>query len=250
MATSAQQPFVTDDADVTAKGKFHFEASNHLDLLQRSAFPAKSQNNASFTIAYGLFKNFEISASAPFLTIINEPDAVSSHYFAGIGDSGIGAKYNFRKEKDDSRLPALAVSAFLQFPSGSVQKGLGSGVTDFGINLIGQKTVRKKNVVRVNAGTFFAGNTLTGVEGFRVTHGTIFTGGASLVRSFSENLQLGVELTGAAPSNLRLSAGQLRFQAGGSYNLRKNLTLDFGVISGRFAASPRIGGQIGISVDF
>jgi hypothetical protein len=35
----AQQPFVTNDADVTPKGKFHFEFSNEFDLLSKSTFP-------------------------------------------------------------------------------------------------------------------------------------------------------------------------------------------------------------------
>jgi hypothetical protein len=41
----AQQPFVTDDADVIPKKRFHFEFSNEFDLLQRSAFPSLKQNN-------------------------------------------------------------------------------------------------------------------------------------------------------------------------------------------------------------
>lgn len=249
LTIKAQQPFVTDNTDVTAKGKFHFEAFERQDLLQRSSFPAKRQNIAAFTLAYGLLENLEISVSAPFLTIINDPRAASYHFAGGVGDSSIGVKYNFRKEKEESRIPALSVSGFVQFPTGNARKQLGSGVTDYGINGIAQKTIHKKNVARVNAGMFFAGNTFSGVEGF-VARGTILTGGASLVRTFTEKLQLGVEMTGAAPSNFRLSAGQLQFQAGGNYNLRKNMTLDFGVISGRFAASPRVGGQLGVSIDF
>lgn len=46
----AQQPFVTDDADVTPQGKFHFEFSNESDLLQRSSFPNLRQNTADFSL--------------------------------------------------------------------------------------------------------------------------------------------------------------------------------------------------------
>ena len=41
----AQQPFVTDDADVTPKGKFHFEFSNEFDFLQRASFPNLKQKH-------------------------------------------------------------------------------------------------------------------------------------------------------------------------------------------------------------
>ena len=56
----AQQPFVTDDADTTPKGHFHFEFSNEFDWLQREAFPSVKQNTADFELDYGLFDRLEI----------------------------------------------------------------------------------------------------------------------------------------------------------------------------------------------
>jgi hypothetical protein len=67
----AQQPFTTDDADVTARGKFHFEFSNSYDLLQRSALPAVRQNTVSFEIGYGLLEGVEIGVEMPLITIFN-----------------------------------------------------------------------------------------------------------------------------------------------------------------------------------
>jgi hypothetical protein len=82
----AQTPFVTDDADVTEKGKFHFEFINKFDVLQQSAYPTLKQNTADFTLAYGLFKNVEISIASPLITFYNargtEPRGVT-----GIGDT-------------------------------------------------------------------------------------------------------------------------------------------------------------------
>jgi hypothetical protein len=37
---------------------------------------------------------------------------------------------------------------------------------------------------------------------------------------------------------------------GGEYGLRNGMTLDFGLLGGKYIASPRLGGQIGFSVDF
>jgi len=37
---------------------------------------------------------------------------------------------------------------------------------------------------------------------------------------------------------------------GGNYALSKKMTFDFGIVGGRYAASPRVGVQLGISVDF
>jgi hypothetical protein len=56
--------------------------------------------------------------------------------------------------------------------------------------------------------------------------------------------------TTVVSSSFKLSEGQLQATFGGNYNLKKNFALDFGVIIGRFPASPRAGGLLGFTVDF
>src|ERR671912_322262 len=82
---TAQQPFITDDADTTPKRKFHFEFSNEFDWLQRSAAPAVTQNTADFEIAYGLFEDVEISLAAPLITIYTARGSLPRSV-SGIGD--------------------------------------------------------------------------------------------------------------------------------------------------------------------
>ena len=170
-------------------------------------------------------------------------------FVGGAGGATLSFKYNLRKEREDSRLPALTVSAAIQFPTGDASRSLGSGVRNYSLNFVAQKTYFEKYVWRVNAGTILAGNALNGVLGFKAS-GVIFSGGTSLVRKINDKLQLGAEVTGAAPNNFRLNAGQLQFQFGGNYRIRKNQTFDFGFIKGRFAASPRYVLQLGTSIDF
>ena len=244
----AQQPFVTDDADVTKKGKFHFEFSNQFDLLQPEAFPKLRQNAASFELAYGLFENVEVSVEAPLIAIFNARGVTPRTAF-GVGDANLSVKYNFLKEREGSRRPALAASFSVELPTGDTDRQLGSGVADFTLNAVLQKSLSKQTTWRLNGGVVFSGNTLTGAVGLR-TRGVVYTGGASLVRKFTPRLDLGAEVTGAYARNLDLSKGQLQTQAGGNYLLREGLTLDFGVIAGRYAASPRLGAQFGVSMDF
>src|ERR1041384_2890666 len=71
----AQQPFITDDADVTPPHKFHFEFSNEFDVLPRASFPNLKQNTADAELDYGLFNNFEVGLEAPVLTIMNDRSA-------------------------------------------------------------------------------------------------------------------------------------------------------------------------------
>jgi hypothetical protein len=245
---AAQQPFVTDDADTTPKGHFHFEFSNEFDLLQRSSFPSLKQNTADFELDYGLFDGVEIGIESPLLTIFNAA-GTTPQTVSGIGDTNVSLKYNFLRERENSRQPALALAFNLELPTGDTKRQLGSGLADFYMNGILQKSVSKSTKLRLNGGILFSGNDTTGVVGIK-TRGTVFTGGGSLVKQFSPKLQLGVELTGALQLDFQLGKGQLKTLFGGNYQFRPNVSFDFGIVGGKYAASPRAGMQLGLSIDF
>ncbi|MCU1266543.1 MAG: hypothetical protein JWM21_2861 [Acidobacteria bacterium] len=244
----AQQPFYTDNADVTDKKKIHFQLGNEFDILQRVAYPSLRQNTTVFELDYGLLNGVEIGVDAPLIAISNS-HVVTPMTVVGFGDLDFHVKYNFHKEREGSRLPALTVTVNVELPTGNAQKQLGSGVVDFFVNGIAQKSLTKKTTLRMNGGILFAGNTTTGDIGIKA-RGRVFVGGTSLVKQFTPKLDLGVEVTGAVTNSLKLSRGQLQSLVGGNYSLRKNMTFDFGVVVGRFAASPRVGAQLGISLDF
>jgi hypothetical protein len=245
---NAQTPFVTDDADVTPTGHFHFQFHNQFDLLQRSSFPNLKQNTASAELDYGIWKHVEIGIESPLILIINDRDSGLGNP-AGIGDTNFSMKYNFREEREGSRLPAMAFSFNLELPTGSTGRQLGSGLADYWLNVILQKSITKKTTLRTNGGILFSGNETTGVIGIRA-RGLVLTGAASLVKQFTAKLNLGFEVSGALTKNLELSKGQLEFQFGGNYQVTKKISFDFGIVAGKFAASPRVGAQAGISIDF
>jgi hypothetical protein len=246
-AARAQQPFVTDDADVTDEGKFHLEFSNEFDRLQPAAFPNLGQNTATFELDYGLLKDVEVGSQAPLIAIFNARGAAPRTAF-GLGDTRLQVKYNFLKEREGSRRPALAVSAGVELPTGDAGQQLGSGTTDYFVNGIFQKSLTKRTKWRVNAGAILSGNALNGAEGVG-SRGPVYTAGSSAVRQFTPRLDLGAEVTGAFTGKSDPGQRQLQAQVGGNYRLRKNLTLDFGVVAGGFAA-PRLGAQLGFSLDF
>jgi hypothetical protein len=47
----AQQPFTTDDTDVTSRRKFNLQIGNEFDILPRPDYPALRQNVVRFLIA-------------------------------------------------------------------------------------------------------------------------------------------------------------------------------------------------------
>ena len=67
----AQQPFSTDDADVTPAGKVHFEAFDEYDWLQHSQVPHLRQNTINMRVNYGLGKGLELDLDSPLLAIAN-----------------------------------------------------------------------------------------------------------------------------------------------------------------------------------
>jgi hypothetical protein len=102
----------------------------------------------------------------------------------------------------------------------------------------------------MNTGLLFAGNTSTGVIGIQTTRGRVYTGGVSLLHELNAKWTIGTELYVGFTNNLDLGRGQFQILTGAKYTLREGLTLDFGVLGGKYVASPRIGGQLGVSVDF
>ncbi|PYS68913.1 MAG: hypothetical protein DMF69_18625 [Acidobacteria bacterium] len=246
---SAQLPFYTDDADTTEKGKFHLEIYNEHDILQRGAYPAKRQNTLVFTLNYGVTKKLEVGVNAPVITLSSSRTA-THRTVTGQGDTQVGVKYNLVDEREGSRMPALSAVFYVEAPTGEVKKQLGSGLVDYYLYGIVQKSVTKKTKLRLNGGVLFSGNSSTGLIGVQAERGQVFTGNISLVRDFTDRLKLGVEIFGALSTRESLSRGQLSTQLGGNFNFTEKFALSFGILAGRFTASPRAGAHLGFSYDF
>src|SRR5712692_824597 len=242
----AQLPFYTDDPAVTERGKWHFEFFNEFDALQLQ-YPNLRQNTANYKLNYGLPYNLELDVDIPYLAILR---AVGTQGSTGRGDTNMGLKWEFHKESHGSRLPALGASVYFEFPTGDASQQLGSGLTDYWLNLIAQKSLSDKTRVNGNLGYLFAGNTSTGVVGIQSTRGHVYTGGLSVLHDFTARLTLGAEIYGGFTNNGDLGRSQFQVLVGGQYALRSGLSLAFGLLGGKYIASPRVGGQIGFSVDF
>lgn len=245
----AQIPFYTDDAETTEKGKFHFEFFNEHDWLQKSSLPGKTQNTTNFTLNYGLTDRIELGLNAPILNISNTRQSLLGRQ-SGFGDTQLGVKVKLRDERDGSRLPAVSVVFYVELPTGSTRKQTGSGLLDYWLYGVLQKSLTKRTKARLNGGILFAGNSSTGLIGIEGTRGQVFTANGSLVRDFTPKLQLGAELFGGVTNNFNLTRGQLEAQLGGSYSVLDNFAFTFGVLAGRFPASPRAGFHLGFAYDF
>jgi hypothetical protein len=244
----AQQPFETDDADVTPEGKFHFESFNEYDWLQLSQAPHLRQNTFNMKLNYGLGHRLELDLDSPLIAIVNDSTARPRVPF-GFGDTDFGIKWNFREEHKGSSVPALTAVAYIETPTGDSTTSLGSGLVDIWVYGVAQKTLTDTLVLHLNGGWLFHGNTSTGVVGIVTAHGHVATMGGSIVRTMNERVTLGLDLTAAVTRNAALERNQFQAMLGGNYSLREGLSLDAAFIVGHFEASPRIGLQVGLSWD-
>jgi len=240
----AQQPFVSYDAEVTAKSKFHFEYFNEYEALSRNAAPDLRQDTNNLVIQYGLLERLELDVDFPIIAIDRAHHSELRSAF-GLGDVDFAGKYKLVMENPDGVRPAFTMSLAVEVPTGNKSTQLGSGYTDVVLNTITQKTLSETTVLHFNLGYQFSGNTLTGAIGIR-TPGRILTGGLSVAHSVSRTLLLGLDLNGAQIRTAHTFDRQLQVTPGGSYTIREGMTFDFAALVGWYS-SPRVGVLFGMS---
>jgi Putative MetA-pathway of phenol degradation len=246
-AAHAQMPFYTDDTEVTDLGVLHSEVYDELDSLQSAQYPDLRQNTINLKVNLGLPHRLEFDIDAPYLSIHRAPGSPASN---GIGDTDFGLKWKMRDTSPGSGKPALAASFYVEVPTGNVREELGSGLTDYWLNLIAQEQLSERTRLNANAGILFAGNSSTGVVGIETRRGQVFTAGISILHDMNDRLTLGSEIYGGIADRVGLDRTQLQFLLGGEYSISHSVAFCFGVVAGKFTASPQLGAQVGFAVDF
>ena len=246
VAARAQMPFYTDDTSLTDPKKLHIEIFDEFDGLQSSQYPDVSQNTANLRLNFSPLKRLELDIDAPYLNINRASGTQSSR---GVGDTDMGTKFILHEAAADSAFPSVAASFYVEFPTGNARQELGSGLTDYWLNVIVQKPFSDTTRVNVNIGLLFAGNTSTGAVGIQTRRGQVYTGGVSLLHDVTSRLTLGGELYGGVSDGAGQDKTQLQALLGGQFAIRDGLTLCFAILGGKYGATPRVGGQIGFAID-
>ena len=241
----AQMPFYTDDTSLTPTKTLHFEIFDEYDGLQSSQFPDERQNTANFKINMSPFSHLELDVDVPYLAIQRASGSDSSR---GMGDTNLGAKWNFPVRSDPSAAN-FAMSFYMEFPTGNAARGLGSGLTDYWVNFILQKPLSETTRINANLGLLFAGNTSTGAVGIQTRRGQVYTGGLSMLHDVTPRLTLGGEIYGGVSDGAGTDKTQLQAMVGAQFAIRDGLTLCLGILGGKYGATPQVGGQLGIAVD-
>jgi hypothetical protein len=242
----AHLPFYTDDPSIPPIKTIHIELFDEYDGLQSSQFPDERQNTANFKFNFSPFSHLELDLDFPYLNIQRAAGAANS---GGVGDTNLGAKWSFPARNSDPLNANYAVSFYVEFPTGDSANGLGSGLTDYWLNFAMQKPLSEATRINWNLGLLFAGNTSTGAVGIQTRHGQVYTGGISLLNDLTLRLTVGAELYGGVSDGAGRDKTQLQAMLGGEFRIREGLVLSFGVLGGKYGATPSLGGQVGVAVD-
>jgi hypothetical protein len=143
----AARPLTTDDTGTVEKGKFQLEPG--FDFTRQDNHDREL--NPSMTLTYGLFERMDVGIGSGYL-FVHPAEGKKEN---GLADTELKVKYRLMDEKD--WIPSFAVTGELKIPTASESKGLGSGKTDFGINVIFTKNLSKRWVFHINAGYTFIG---------------------------------------------------------------------------------------------
>jgi hypothetical protein len=243
----AQMPFYTDDTGITEPRKFHVEAFEELDGLQSSRYPDLRQSTTNIKFNFSPMHRVELDFDLPYIKIARAAGTAGA---SGIGDADAGVKWNFRETSPDSNRTALAASLYIEFPTGDTQQGLGSGLTDYALNFIAEKPLSATTRVNLNVGILFAGNTSTGAVGIQTHRGQVYTGGLSLTHDLNTRLTLGAEVYGGISDGAGSDRSQLQGLLGAQFAIKQGCSVSFAVLGGKYGATPSVGGQLGVALDF
>ena len=97
------------------------------------------------------------------------------------------------------------MTALGQSDHGKHQKATWTGLTDYWLYGVLQKSLTKPALGGLNGGILFAGNSSSGLIGIEAVRGQVFTGNGSLMRDFSDKLKLGIEVFGGVTDDFNLS---------------------------------------------
>jgi hypothetical protein len=244
-SAAAQTPFLTDDAGVVPKGGAHLALSSDWASLSKADLPAQHQVTSVIDAKWGVLLGVEFGFDVPFLVITGSDLGTAR----GLGDLDFSVKGILLDEKEGSSRPAIALSAALEIPTGDTASGLGSGLTDFGFNLVVAKTFGAGWSLTLNLGVVLTGNTMTGAEGLRPGRGAIYTGGLALKRSLSPDVLVGLVVWGSRGDRTVVNDSELRVQLGASWAVGRGVSVVASASAG-WGASPTAAGLAGLTMEF
>jgi hypothetical protein len=131
IVANPNRPTVADPADITQFGVLELEYGWDRFRLTSDT----TQKDLASLVKFGLLCDVEIRWNTSVLWQ-SSPDGKQT----GGGDNWLGPQYRFYRQT--ARVPSLAVSYQIKFPTANADKGLGSGKVDHAFTFLASKDIR------------------------------------------------------------------------------------------------------------
>jgi len=128
-------------------------------LCNTACTPNIRQNTANMKLNFGVTDSIELDLDNRVLGDFPARTFSEPRNLNGIADTNLGVKWNFHKENQDSRSAGAQRDDVLRIPTGDTSRQLGSGLIDYWLNGIVQKSISERTKITANLGILFAGNT-------------------------------------------------------------------------------------------
>src|SRR5947209_2771421 len=132
MVANPNRPTVANPADITQFGVLELEYGWDRFYPQADS----TQSDLAGLVKFGLLCDVELRWNTT--NVVWQTD--NSGTVSGIGDNWLGPQYRFYKQTP--RVPSLAVSYQVKFPSASAAKGIGSGRVDHVFTFLASKDIK------------------------------------------------------------------------------------------------------------
>jgi hypothetical protein len=222
----AVHPFQVEDTDTQGKGNFLFELNGDYTKLKNTS---STITDLSGVFTAGTGNNTDLIVEVPYLLLNRSP--VTDRSEKGLGDVQLKLKYrtNENEVKQSSGLQIYA-----GFPTGAVDKGLGTDNTLFGIQVMDQQGCCS-NIYRVSAAYELLGGN---VKTMHLAENYAFRFGLSLEHIITDSFHFLTELAGEVRKTRDKELGTqaytqpFTFMAGFKYNLSRTWYVDLAARAG------------------
>jgi hypothetical protein len=214
------RPTVANPADITQYGVLEVEYGyDHVMGLQQ-----ERENNLDGLFKFAATCNLEIRWNTNTI----QSQTIDGTTQTGFGDNALGFQYRFVHQS--KFVPAMAISYLLEFPSASVQKGLGTGKYDHELRFLASKDILGVHFDFNAAYQFFGKPSAGGTDQ-----------NAQMNLAFSHPLYKKLQFTGEFYGNMQFNNGAPAF-ADGLWALTvavtPRLVLDSGIDHALTSAAP------------
>jgi hypothetical protein len=149
-AAFAAHPLITDDSGTNGKGNFQFELNSQFayDKESSDGITAKERGTeVKMSLSYGITDNADIILGLPYQWNRTEENGTLISDENGISDISVELKWRFYEQDGLS----FALKPGITLPTGSEDKGLGTGKTGYSLFFIASKKIGS-SAFHVNAG--------------------------------------------------------------------------------------------------